>query len=218
MKTRVSRIVGIPTGTSDDEVDEAAFLDELADEAVRDVLSRTRVHVRRATIALALNEDEFDIDAAVLRIWGIKRGDNWLQEQREDELDQYGFAFIGHNRIVIGSPGTGDSLLVDYVPLPTPMTADSHDPALVTYGLIPVQFHRGLTNYMCWHAADKAGDQQTQRGERYRILYEGQDGLGSLGSDLGRIKMFTNMRGGASRTVRHRETLRSDSRPQHWVG
>jgi hypothetical protein len=218
LKTRVSRITGLPTGTSDDEAEEAALLDELANEAVIDVLSRTAIHVRRTTIVLAADEDEFDIDAAALRIWKLKRGDNWLQEQSVEDLDQYGFAFPGHNRIILGAPGTGDSLLAWYVPLPTPMTDNAHDPAVVTYGLIPVQFHRALLNYMCWHASDKAGDQQTQRGERYRVLYEGKDGMGSLDSDLGRIKYATNMRGGAVRVTRHREVLRSDTRPQHWTG
>jgi hypothetical protein len=218
LKTRVGRIVGMGTGTSDDELDEAAFLEELANEAVIDILSRTAVHVRRATIALSAGDSEFDIDAAVLRIWGIKRDTNWLQEQSDEALDEYGYKFLGHNRIVLGSPGVGDSLLVAYVPLPTPMTADAHDPALVTYGLIPVQFHRAIVNYMCWHAADKAGDSQTQRGDRYRKLYEGEDGLGSVGTDLGRIQTFTNMRGGAVRVTRQREALVSDSRPSHWIG
>jgi hypothetical protein len=218
LKTRVSRIVGIPTGTSDDEIEEAAFLDELANEAVIDILSRTSMHVRRATIYLAPGYTEFDIDAQILRIWGIKRGTNWMQEQAEDDLDSYGFAFMGHNRIVLGSAGTGDTLTVAYVPLPTPMTDNAHDPAVSTYGLIPVQFHGAIVNYMCWKAADKAGDQQTARGERYRVLYEGQDGLGLLGTDLGRIKSHTNMRGGLTRVIRHREVLTSDVSSQHWTG
>jgi hypothetical protein len=218
LKTRVSRMIGLSTGTSGDELDESALLDELANEAVIDILSRTAVHVRRTNIVLTAGFTEYDIDAAVLRIWGIKRGENWLQEQDVDSFDEYGYAFLGHNRIMLGAQGTGDSLLVMYVPLPTPMTADTHDPALQTYGLIPVQFHRAIINYMCWHAADKAGDVQAQRGERYRVLYEGQDGMGSIGSDLGRIKLFTNMRGGAVRVTRYRETLRSDVSSQHWIG
>ena len=218
LKKRVSRIVGMPVGTSDDEVDESLFLDELANEAVLDILMRTAVHVRRATIALATGFSEFDIDAAVLRIWAIKRGTNWLQEQAETDLDTYGFTFLGHNRIVLGAPGTGDTLLVAYVPKPTPMTDNAHDPAVVTYGLIPEQFQRALVHYMCWHAADKAGDAQTSRGERYRVLYEGQDSLGLAGSDLGRIKSHTNMRGGAVRVKRQREVLVSDSLPQYWNG
>jgi hypothetical protein len=141
-----------------------------------------------------------------------------LEEQAEGSFDTSGYAFMGHNRIVLGSPGVGDSVLVSYVPLPTPMSDDAHDPATQTYGLIPTQFHRAILNYMCWHAADKAGDQQTARGERYRIMYEGKDGLGGPGTDLGRIKAQTNMRGGATRVTRHREVLTSDIESQHWVG
>jgi hypothetical protein len=52
LKTRVARIVGIGLGTDDDGVAEGALLEELANEAVVDILSRTRVHVREATIPL----------------------------------------------------------------------------------------------------------------------------------------------------------------------
>lgn len=182
------------------------------------MLLRTSVHVRRAYITLAAGYTEFDVDPSILKLQGIKRGENWLQEQDLDELDEYGFAFAGYNRLAVGAPGTGDQILVFYTPTPTPMTADAHDPSAQTYGLVPTQFHPALVNYMAWHSADKAGDQQVGRGERYRVLYEGQDGLGMLGSDLGRIRAHTNMRGGAARVIRYRAVLKSDTGADYWVG
>lgn len=187
--------------------DEYALLLELANEAVRDILSRTRIHVRAVDLTLTADEEEYEIGTTVLRINNVKRGNVDLTEVDPGDIDDarigsYGFAVVGFNRIVLSYvPATGDTLTAWYTPLPTEMTDDLHDPSTVTYGNIPKQFHSVIVDYMCWKGADIFGDQGSGRGERYRILYEGQDGTGTPGSGLGRIKGQINLRvsSGASR-------------------
>lgn len=219
LKTRVSRLIGIAIGTSADEVDENAFLEELANEAVQDILSRTRIYVRDANIALNAGSTEFDVDnTAILKLYRMERGGTALQEQTPDALDAYGYYWAGYNRFVLGLvAAAGETIHVLYTPVPTPMTNDLHDPSDQNYGRIPPQFHRAIVNYMCWHAADKAGDEQVGRGERYRVYYEGQDGAGGQGSDLGRIKTAINQRSGTTRVARYRETLQSDVDSRYWT-
>ena len=219
LKTRVSRILGIATGTNDDAVDEDDFLDELANEAVRDILSRTRLYVRDANIPLTAGATEFDVqNQTILKMHELKRGTYDLQEQDLSALDSYGYGWMGFNRFKLGLAATsGESLYAMYTPMPTEMTDDAHDPAIPAYGNIPTQFHIAILNYMCWHAADKAGDQVAGRGEKYRVMYEGADGMGGPGTNLGRIKTATNMRGGATRIRRHREVLQSDIDSRHWA-
>ena len=96
------------------------------------------------------------------------------------------------------------------------MTDDAHDPSDPTYGNIPAAHHRALVDYMCWHAADKVGDMQVGRGDKYRILYEGQNADGGPGSDLGRLKLDINMRSGATLVTRARPVLASDLDPNYW--
>lgn len=224
LKTRVARIVGIGLGTDDDGVAEGALLEELANEAVVDILSRTRVHVREATIPLDADCSEFEIDDSILRIWGLKRkgsdgSTGILSEGSRDTLEASEYAFPGLSRIELGQQAAaGDTIIAWYTPAPTPMTLDAHDPSAQTYGRVPPQFHRAILDYMCWHAADKAEDQGSARGERYRIRYEGQDGMGGPGTDLGRIKVAVNERGGSVRVVRNRRTLIGDQIPRYWQG
>lgn len=219
LKTRVSRMAGISLGTSDDQVDETQLLEELVNEAILDILVRTRIHVRRGTSALLPGASDFDIDDSVLRIWGLRRNSNLLAEQPREELDTNGFAIAGLSRITFGTPsGANEMLEFWYTPTPTPMTDDNHDPALQQFGRIPAEHHRTILDYMLWHSADKAGDQGAARGERYRILYEGQDGLGGGGSDLGRIRTHINMRGGTVSVRRGREVLAGDVDSSYWVG
>lgn len=216
LKTRVARMTGVAvSGTSDDDVAEAALLDELANEAIIDILTRTRVHVRKAAILLDVGITEFEIDDFILRMHAVWRGETPLNL---GDPGASGYDFVGFNRIVLNTAGAGDDLIAYYTPRPTPMTDDTHDPNTEAYGNIPPEFHPAILNYMMWHAADRSGDQGSQRGERYRVLYEGQDGTGMGGSNLGRIKIATNTRSRATRVTRAREVLASDAEVNPWVG
>jgi len=214
-------VLGISVGNSDDAIDETEFLEELANEAVLDILTRTRVHVRRGEAALAEGSSDFDVDDEILRIHGIHRGSEGLllYEQPREELRTDGYAFAGLSRLTLGQPaGIGETVTFWYTPKPTPMTNDAHDPADQTYGRIPDEYHKAIVDYMLWHAADMSGDQEAGRGEKYRVLYESQDGTAGLGSDLGRIKAAVNARGGVTRIARRRTLLMSDECASFWVG
>jgi hypothetical protein len=219
LKLRVGRVCGISLGTSTDEQDDVQLLDELANEAVLDVLRRTRVHVRSGDADID-SSGEFEVDQSVLKIWGITRGEQTLKLQDKDELTSSGYAFTGFNRLILGSPGATDdsTLLLWYTPRPTPMTDDANDPATEAYGLIPPEFHLALVNYMCWWAADKAGDAQTQFGEKYRVRYEGPDMMGGPGSSLGQIKTAISRRADGNRVVRAKPVLVSDLYSQYYQG
>ena len=78
---RVSRMLGVSRGTSDDELDETDLLNELANEAVIDVLSRTRVNIRKLQMTLDSGVSEFDLDEDVLRMYDAKRGTQAVSKQ-----------------------------------------------------------------------------------------------------------------------------------------
>jgi len=219
LKTRVSRLLGVALGTDDDAVDETAFLEELANEGVLDILARTRVHVRDGYVTLPAGSTEFDIDDTVLRMVGLKLNGTLLSEGERDALLDDQYAYVGYSRIVLAnSTLTGDVLQFWYTPKPTPMASDGDDPSSQAFGRIPAMFHKAIVDYMCWWAADKLGDTQAGRGEKYRAIYEGQGGLGEAGSDLGRIRLAVNARGGNVLVRRRRESLVSDRDPAYWRG
>jgi hypothetical protein len=68
------------------------------------------------------------------------------------------------------------------------MTADDQTPSDSTYGGIPEEFHyTAILNYMLWNGADYGDDITSQSGERYRLLYEGEDGRGGNLRDIHRM-------------------------------
>jgi len=220
LKLRVSRLLGVALGTDDDAIDETEFLEELANEAVLDILTRTRVNMTEQVISLD-GSQTVDFSTYMLRVADVKLNDQLLVEGPRDNLLTDQFAFVGFNCMVLGVvPNAGDVLSFYSSPKPQLLNDDGDDPSLPAFGNIPAIFHKAIVDYMCWWAADKLGDQQAQRGERYRATYEGQDGLGGPGSDIGRIRLGITTRGGNVLVRRRREYLFSDATgdPQYWTG
>lgn len=223
--TRVGRMMGMAR-SSTDSTEEVALLQDLANEAVLDVLTRTKINVRRVNLQLDADVDEYDLSQSVLRLWSLEWPDGSpLTEVDELDMDAYAgshaFQFVGYQKLKLGwMPSDGDSIDAWYTPRPTKMSADANDPSTSTYGLIPEEFHDALVNYMCWKAGEITRDQSSGMGEKWRRLYEGEDGMGSLGTDLGQIKAATNRRGatGAPEARLRRAGLRSaaDSGASTW--
>ncbi len=199
--TRVAQIMGM-AGSGVDSAEELTLLQDFVNDAVLDILLRTKVHVRRTSLLLDAGITEYDLQQPVIRIWNLYSEDVELQEVTEGNLSSFDgetvFQFVGYNRLVLGwEPSAGDTLEAWYTPRPTKMTSDAHDPAVVTYGLIPEEFHKAIINSCCWRAGEVTRDQMSGMGEKFRRTYEGEDGLGRMGSNIGEIKMGVNRRGGS---------------------
>jgi hypothetical protein len=96
------------------------------------------------------------------------------------------------------------TLTVYYVPRPTPMSSDSHDPSNATYGGIPKEHHKALEFYALWQGADYDDDSTSQQGDRY---------FGQYQMWLGKMKKNQKFKGGnrmPKATLGRKVTLASD--------
>lgn len=224
LKTRVAATLGLARSASQD-AEEWQLIGDTINEAVVDILTRTRVYIKCVDITLDANEREYELDDSILKLYNLTKGTTELQEYAPGDLGRGlpGYSIPGHNRLRIGwDPEQGDVIEAWYTPRPTPMTNDAHDPSEAPFGIVPAQFHKAIIDYACWHLADAAGDAGSARGERYRISYEGQDGMGGMGSDLGQIKLAVNQRARSgsrsARIPRSGELLIGDTDPTFWQG
>jgi len=218
LRQRVCQTVGIPIDDPNDE--EYQLVGDLLNEGVRDILSRTRLHVRCVHMHLIDGKDDYEIDDNILRMITLKIGNTFLEQRPRKQLDQWSYAVPGHDLIVFGFlPGSGMQAEAWYVPRPTEMTDDNDDPADMEHGNVEQQFQPALINYTLWHIADTLDDTSSSSGERYRVLYEGQDGNAGVGTNLGMIKRAVNRRAmSGSRARPHGDGALIDSDPYLWVG
>lgn len=170
--------------------DDATALGEWANEAVRDVLLKTGVKVAPGTVALTPSTNDYTLDDEVLTIKHLYvTGATSLMTQvasgallemriRDATTSSDGpwcYALEGNILFrVYPTPSTAGTINFTYVPKPTEMSDDAHDPSNATYGGIPVEHHLALEMYMLWRAADMDDDSSSGQGERYRELYDAE--------------------------------------------
>lgn len=175
--------------------EEETLINSLLNEAIIDILSRTRLTMHCLDITIPANADLVDIPDAVLRMHGLydTEGTPWVKKAPDmiDDLGEY--AVIGVDLLKV-LPTDADRLFSTfYVRLPTAMSNDAHDPSDETYGGIPAQFHPVICNYACWKFETMTENPVSGRGEGFRVLYEGKEGSsGVAGGDIARIRRFVN--------------------------
>jgi hypothetical protein len=197
---RVVQILGLDDTVAGDEI---TLVHDMINEAVLDINRRTKSNVKILTFNLDAGASSFEIPSGILAMMDLRKmGANdsvgvlmTQADAAEVQSDPSGLSYsiVGFgNLLVSGGDEVDRSYKAWYVPRPTPMTQDSHDPSDEIYGGIPAEFHfTAILNYCLWMGADYGDDITSQSGERYRILYEGENGLGG---NLGDIKRTTNKR------------------------
>lgn len=169
---RVGAALGMQTDAGSEEL---GFLQDWANEGVVEVLLRTHIYIDIGDLTLTANQSEYRLDSTILAI-DDGRGSTpagigpYTLVTLGDMIDLQSAAPVatGPNKyiaiegdlmIVAPTPASSESLRFFFVPRPSAMTQDSHDPSNATYGGIPTEFHRAIESYMLWRGAlydDKA--------------------------------------------------------------
>jgi hypothetical protein len=172
-----------------------------------DVLLRTSCSVVSATMSETSGDADYTLDAAILRVvaWDWKSAtstSNTLIPERvsveellwrraypvDTSFPASAYAFAGNTLMVYPTPSAADTITVYYVPRPTTLSTGSDSP-----DEIPAEHHIAVEMYALWRLASMNDDQSSGQGERYRLLYEGQDGDTGM---LARIRRDVNRKGG----------------------
>lgn len=163
-----------------------------------DILLRTRTRAAIATSTLTAGRGDYELPTAdLLQIRhvevlatgdtqprGLKRLDPEdllaLRRTNQDNTSpSRRYAVDGGNLLrLYPIPSSADTMTITFVPRPTAMSAGTHDPSVSTYGGIPTEFHKAIEYYCLWQGADMDDDSSSAQGERYRVLYEGENGNG----------------------------------------
>jgi hypothetical protein len=196
MTNRVRYTLGLEDITANDEV---ALAREYLNEGVIDILSRTRPHTRCINLSLSANVAAHDMSNAIIAIKDLflpGRDTALPSLSREDVLlaqrsGSHGFSYDEPMLWISPIPSQITELKAYGVFRPSPMVGDTDDPALMTYGGLAPEFHPAIVNYALWKAGEYVQHEQSSGGERWRQIYEGEDGTGG---DIARIKRILSKR------------------------
>jgi uncharacterized protein DUF6682 len=166
--------------------DEDNLLGRRLNEAVREVLRRTRCRVATATVDLTAGEGDYELPVDIIAITNIINSDGApLQRESVEYIhilrrgenplgtNVYRYAVDGANLLMVyPEPDSASELTLYYVPLPTEMSSGSHDPSSATYGGIPVEYHPLIEDWACYRMARFDDDNSSGNGEYYRQRFE----------------------------------------------
>lgn len=191
IRKRVGLALNVAGGGTVDG-DERDLLDSYANEAVEQILLRTKVNKKTAQITLTAGVGDYTLDPIMLAfddIW-ITPGIDSDYQPMLVPVDSYDirsmrnlatavaapaayYAFEGNVIMLYPTPATGDKMHIVYVPKQVNLLSDdAHDPSLSDYGGIPAEYHHLIETYTKWKMADYADDASSQVGQKYQTDFE----------------------------------------------
>lgn len=178
LRSRVAGAIGLDNTSGSTE---QVLVDGWINEGRDQLLARARLRVERATTALTAGTTAYELSASILDIVRVVLNGDWQRPLRRVGVDEFlereaftassvcGWDILGTNYlVVVGTPSSGDSLDILYVPAATDMSSGTHDPSNATYGGIPKLLHPAIEAYAKWKAAAYDDNTPSQMGQVYR--------------------------------------------------
>jgi len=191
----MSKAVAAELGLQDiTAYDETTFVSNWLYQGTLDLLSRTRCTVRCVQLRVKANEDQYVLDHGILALVDVEDGAR-PRGNRADDPSTYSFVLVRSDVLIVRPEPTEDGTVQVWGVLrPTKMAAPTDSPSDEAHGAIPEEYHDAIVLYAEWKGSSYTDDSSGQQGERYRMLYEGQDGRGGR---LCQIRALVNKRGTA---------------------
>ena len=170
--------------------EERALMEGWANEGVIEVLLATHCYTEIGDMALTANISEYRLDDDILAVMNdkITSGTNagtfrvvTLEEMIDRQAANYTtdrtgksvVAMEGNLLIVYPAPVAGTTIRYFYIPRPTPMTDDAHDPSSATYGGVPSEYHKAIEYFMLWQGAEYDNKKAPMAPQEYATAFEG---------------------------------------------
>lgn len=197
-----------------DDYDETAIVNDLLYRGTIDLLARTRCVARCVHLHTQAGVDVYTLDHNILSLVDVE--DGATRRARRDQHSWSPTFTLIRSDILRLNPGPSEDGQVDVwaVLLPQQMVNNDDSPGEEAFGAIPEEYQDAIVLYALWQGSDYSDEQSGSQGERYRILYEGQEGRGGR---LAQIRSSVNRRG-TSRAAPRRVRMRGGLRRSSWVG
>jgi hypothetical protein len=192
---RISYTLGLQDDTT---YPETQFVLDLILEGIVDISSRTRVNARVINLTVSPNTKTHDLSSTVIALLDIEDTDGVPLDRftREDigraqRQGQKGYAW--REKMLWLSPISSQPVELRAYGIfrPQAMPGDSDTPSHPDYGGLAGEFHPTIITYALWKGGEYMQHEASGNGEKWRVQYEGQDGLSG---EISKIKRIANKR------------------------
>lgn len=202
MAQRIQYTLGLQDDTT---FNETSFVLDLIYEGIVDMVARTRPYTRVIELQTTPNTQVHDMSSTIISLVDLADDLGFLDRYtREDiekmqELGQRGYCY--EEPLLWVSPISADAVTLRAFGTfrPNKMTLGSQSPSDSAYGGLAAEFHPSIVTYALWKAGEYMQHEASGNGEKWRIQYEGQDGMGGEIAKAKRILAKRVTPGGARR-------------------
>lgn len=177
-RTRVSKA----TGFSNSDSTEQGLIDDFVNEGIEQFMADTGCWVLRDEVDLTADTVDYTLDTDIVRVKQMILNGDWAMplepmdpmemlarraSESSADIVRY-YAIQGYNFLMIhGTPSTGDTLDVIYVPKPPTLSSVGDYPLY-----IPARWHCGPEYYAKMKCSESDQSRETENGAYYKALYE----------------------------------------------
>jgi len=177
-RAELAAVLGLDNNASGDQT----YMDSFINEGVADVLLKTHCKAAPFTMALTAGQNNYTLSTDVLAIIELNvtsSSDFTLERMTPAEIlrlrrnsnansPSLSYAVSGADLLMLyPTPSSADTLTGIYVPRPATLASGSDTPSE-----IPAEWHKLVSFYALYRAADMDDDASSEMGERYRMLYD----------------------------------------------
>ena len=181
------RTVGRKTGMDYSAAgDDRNLIDTWLNEGVREILVRTHCYTAATTVETTADEWQYDMSSNIMfvkLIWRDGETSDMIRVSPDEIIDlrrtnsgsgsMLRWAMAGTNMLMLWpTPTAAYTISLVYVPRPTEMASNEHDPSNPTYGGIPVEYHKAIELWALSNASDHEHEGRTQSGQKYLVEFE----------------------------------------------
>ena len=189
MQDRVKFTLGAEEVIGNDEV---ALIKQFLNDGIVNILTRTRPYTRKIDLSLTGKTAIHDMSAEILALVDVELpGHGFLKRYSREDITRaqavagYGFAYEEPLFWISPIPSEDTVIHAYGIFRPTPLAADTDNPAAAGSGGLNPEFHEAIVIYALWKMAEYVQHEGSGQGERWRIQFEGQDGTEG---EIARIK------------------------------
>jgi hypothetical protein len=192
--TRIQFTLGLQDDTT---FSETQFAQDLIFEAITDISART--HAGARIINMTTTPDTITHDMSTLSIISLldlaDANGNYLDRYTREDIEALqrqgvrGYAWT--EPMLWVSPVGEQTLRVIGVFRPQKMSAGTQSPSDPLYGGLAEEFHPTIITYCLWKGGEYMQHEASGNGEKWRVQYEGQDGMSG---EIAKIKRILKKR------------------------
>jgi len=198
---RIKYTLGLQDDTTFSETE---YVNDLIFEAISDIVARTRPYTRVINMTTTADTQTHDLSTSqIISLLDVADGRGFLDRYSREDIEaiqgQGGRGYCYEEPLLWISPIGAKTLRVFGVFRPQKMSAGTESPADSNHGGLAEEFHPTIITYCLWKGGEYMQHEASGNGEKWRVQYEGQDGMGG---ELAKIKRILAKRvtpGGARR-------------------